>query len=260
MENLHKLINFWVEFDDMSNPGFVMLNSQGELETEKDGSPKYRIDPSVRAELDALNYSGEHAIRRIFQHNYDSNSRTLNFISFKEQIENENYKSKIQSLSGRQLDIITRHFPHYDDTFRDTFEYFGQGALYDMDHDNQRTQLEETGELEKYRVHMGDGPNIFGIWYSFIRAAILYDINVSDWTTIAKAIAVAYIIHYKVKPIQGFEFAGGDEPKNIPDNQKPTWRENNENFLRECRDRVSNASLETLDGILGQSFGFLSPD
>jgi len=87
-----------------------------------------------------------------------------------------------------------------------------------MDHDNQRTQFEKPGELVKYRVHMGDGPNIFWIWYSFIRAAILYEIKVSDWTTVAKAIAVAYIIHYKDKPIQGVEFASGDEPKNIPDN------------------------------------------
>jgi hypothetical protein len=260
MENLSQFINFWFEFDDMANPGFVVLNNKGEMETEKDGSPKHRIKREVLDELIALFFTPKHSIEEFFINNYNPKSRTLNFVKFKEQVENENYKSKIQSLSGRQLEIITRHFPEYDDAFRDAFEYFGQGALYDKDHDNERTQLESTGELRKYRVHMGDGRGIFGRWYSFIRAAILSDISNNDWLTIAKALAVAYMIHYKVIPRQSFEFIGGDSPEKIPDKQKPSWRDNNEIFLHGCRERVSNANLETLDSILGQAFFGASPD
>lgn len=260
MDNLSKLINFWVDFDDMSNPGLVMLNKKGQMKTKKDGTPKLRIKRKVLAELDRLVFNPQHAIDTFFQRIYDHNTRTLNFESFKEQIENENYKSEIESLSGRQLDIISKHFPRYNNTFRKAFEYFGQGALYDKDHDRRRTVLNKTGDLVKYRVHMGDGPGIYGRWYAFISAAMLYNINVNDWLTISKALAVAYMIHYKVKPSQSFEFIGGDSPENIPDKQRPTWRDDNAIFLQECRDRVSNANIETLDSILGQSFRFASPD
>jgi len=90
---------------------------------------------------------------------------------------------------------------------------------------------------------MDDGPGIYGR-YAFVRAAILYNINVNDWLTIDKALAVAYMIHYKVAPKQSFEFLGGDLSENIPPKQKQSWRENNVAFLQECRNRVSNASVE----------------
>jgi len=203
---------------------------------------------------------GDSSIDRSFYTSYNPDLRTLDYASFKKKIENGNYKVEIESLSSRQLDIIHRHFPQYDNTFRDTFEYFGQGALYDEDHDYQRTVLNRTGDLIKYRVHMGDGPGIYGRWHAFIRAAMFYNINITEWLTIDKALAVAYMIHFKVAPMQSFEFTGRDSPENIPDEQKPSWRENNIAFLQECRSRVSNASVETLDGILGQSFRAASPD
>lgn len=259
MENIPGIINFWFEFDEMSNPGFVRLTNEGKVEREDDGRPKRRIQPEVYTELETTILSREHAIDTLFSRNYSRISRSLNFDSFKEQVENQNYKTEIKSLSGRQLQIIHRHFPQYNEMFRDAFEYFGQGALFDIEHDMERAALDRSGNLVKYRIHMADGSGIYGRWHSFIRAAIIYNENVTDWTTIDKALAAAYMIHYKVNPAQSFQFVGGDSPENIPENQKPSWRHDNLGFLQNCRDRVSNASIEMLDAILGQSFTFSSP-
>lgn len=262
MDDISSSINFWFEFDDMSNPGFVMLDEEGNIVMEEDGiTAKRRINQDVFDELKMTFFNGDHAIDAIFLGNYNRNLRRLDYSAFKEKIEIENFGEILKSLSGRQLEIIHRHFHQYDDLFRDVFEYFGQGALYDTEHDSQRTILDrQTGRLIKYRIHMADGAGIYGRWHAFIRAILLYNGNVTDWLTIDRALAAAYIIHYKVNPIQSYGFLDGDKSsKNIPEAQKIMWRQSNSTFLQNCRDHVSNANIEILDSILGQSFTFSSP-
>jgi len=126
MDNISKFTNFWYEFDDMSNPGFVVLNENGKLVMEEDKkSPKHRIKPEVMNELKVVLWA-DSSIDGSFYSSYNPDLRTLDYASFKKKIESGNYKVELESFSSRQLGIICNHFPQSDDIFRDAFEYFGQ--------------------------------------------------------------------------------------------------------------------------------------
>jgi hypothetical protein len=154
-------------------------------------------------------------------------------------------------LSKDQLNIIDNHFQRNEEKERLAFEYFGQGALYDMQHDRDRVgyRIPDAREFVTYRVHKIDGDGLYIIWHMVIRAAMAIGALENPWLRISRHVALAYMINSKVNPKQSFEFPNGPGAENIPDNQKLSWRESNKNLLQDLRNHVNNATLDELDSI-----------
>ncbi len=232
------------------------MGDDGNVIRDNDGNPKRRISQDIYdAIMRVIQLDG------VFIQNYDRLSGILDVEKFGEESRALNIAEYIRTLTNEQLGIINRYFTNdNDNNLRDVFEYFGQGSIYDSNHDSQRNMLNrDTGNLVRYRVHMADGPGVYGRWHSFIRCSILLGIEEEKWRKLDRLLAIAYIIHYNVKPIQSHEFPGGDRPENIPNKQRVSWREENFGLLESWRDYVSNANSEGLDKILGRSFYYQSP-
>lgn len=116
-----------------------------------------------------------------------------------------------------------------------------------------------TGEIIPYRIHMADGAGIYGRWHTSIRSSILLGIEEKSWIEIDRLLAVAYMIHYTVKPLQSYQFPGGDSPENIPPKQTNAWRDENIHLIESWRISISKANSDELDKILGRSYFFESP-
>jgi hypothetical protein len=249
-------VTFWNEFDDRFNPGFVLLGDDGNAILDNDGNPKRRISEGIF-----------NSIRRVFQlegifiRNYNRISDKLDTEGFGRESTDLNIEDDLKSLTNEQLKIISRYFSiDNDNNLRDAFEYFGQGSIYDSEHDSQRSMIDSrTGKLVRYRIHMADGAGVYGRWHSFIRASILFKIEEEIWLKLDRLLACAYIIHYTVSPIQSDQFPGGDAIENIPSKQKSSWREENIELLKSWREYVSKSNLDELDKILGRSFYNQSP-
>jgi len=195
--------------------------------------------------------------------NYDRLTGTLNVENFASMINSLPIEKDITMLCDKQLEIIGNHFAIGNSDFRDVFEYFGQGCLYDSEHDSLRVSLNPyTRQFVPYRVHIADGHGVYGRWHAFIRAATLLStdkIDVTSWIEIDKLLALAYMIHYTIKPLQSFEFPGGDSPDHIPIKQRITWRYENIHLIDLWRTYVANANSDELDKVLGRSFYRQSP-
>ena len=129
-------------------------------------------------------------------------------------------------------------------------ESFGQGALYDTGHDDERIASHDG---KTYRVHMADGMGVYGIWHSFIRAAMVQGADVERWIEFDRLVALSYLIHSKINPIQSFQFPGGDDPSNSPLKQRLDWTGIGE-ILDQCRPIGLVNSFDELDRILLNAF------
>jgi hypothetical protein len=192
-------IDFWTDFDDKFNPGPILVDNSGNVIVDENGELKRRIsrdiyDPLMRV----LQLDG------VFVSNYDRLTGKLNVENFRQAI-NPNINKDLKMLSQEQLKIIKKYFTIGKSDLRDAFEYFGQGSLYDSTHDFLRMYEHPiTGEIIPYRIHMADGSGIYGTWHTFIRASILLGIEEKSWIEIDRLLAVAYMIHYTVKPLQSY--------------------------------------------------------
>jgi hypothetical protein len=247
---------FWTEFDDRFNPGFVVIGDDGNVILDDDGTPKRRISKDILEP-----YSRVYPLYGIFTQNYNRSSGKLDVEKFSQESTDLNIAEDVRTLTNEQLGIISSHFNiDNDSNLSDAFEYFGQGSIYDPEHDSQRVMINrDTGNLTRFRVHMADGPGVYGRWHAFIRSSILLGIEQEIWIKLDRLIAIAYIIHFAVNPLQSFQFPGGDGPENIPAKQRYSWREENTELLDSWRDHASKANLEELDKILGRSFYYQSP-
>ncbi len=200
---------FWYEFDSPFNGAFRTFKKE------------------MR---DLIVISGK--ILSSYNRNFDSISMNLNEIKFKKDLDNEEVKNGICKLAWEQFKIIYNNFGDEKgnlklDNLRRAFEDFGQGVLYDANHDNDRTALDndgnpmydkKTGNLMVYRIHKMDSPGQWEWWNSFIRASGLTFPNESKYFELDKLIAYSCMINYLVQPKQSFEFPGGKVPEGNPQN------------------------------------------
>lgn len=243
--------DFWSEFDKRFDPGFYKVDDKGNFITGPDDRPTKLIDKDIYTALVPV----METIDPIFINNFDRLSSKLNLDKFKQGILDSNISENLKLLSKEQLTVIDHHFLNNDSELRNAFEYFGQGALYDINHDKYRTGINpRTLQPQIYRVHMGDGPGIYGRWHSFLRACISLEIHIEAMTKLDRLVGLAYIFHFAAKPIQSFEFQGGDSIEHIPYNQKEEWRQKNMEEIQKWELLISNANPEQLDKILGRSY------
>jgi hypothetical protein len=251
-------IRFWTEFDAKLNPGLFLVDNSGNVIFDEIGRPKRLISQKLR---DAV--GNVFGLDRAFIGNYDRLTGKLNVEDFVYAVNSLGIEEDIKMLSQKQLEIIKNYFTIDNSDLRDAFEYFGQGSLYDSQHDSLRVSRHpNTGEFIPYRVHMADGPGVYGIWHTFIRASTLLrieGIDVKSWIEIDRLLALAYMIHYTVKPLQSFQFPGGDSAEHIPLKQTTAWRDENIHLIDSWRTSVYKANSDELDKILGRSYYFQSP-
>ena len=244
MEDLSSFSNFWYMFDKKFNSGFFVVDDHldpirinGELQQIVDKEYRDKVGKVISGSAASFNAS------------YDPDTHTLDLSHFRSRI--DNIVSLLPELSDDQLEIIDNHFQGDKERERLAFEYFGQGALYDMQHDHERVgyRIPDATQFVPYRIHKMDGDGMYVIWYMAIRAAITAGGLESRWLELGRLVALAYLINLKVHPLQSFEFPNGSGPENIPNNQKLSWREDNKDLLLDLRNRVNNASLSELDTI-----------
>ncbi|HEY7107790.1 MAG TPA: hypothetical protein VH415_00025 [Nitrososphaeraceae archaeon] len=224
---------FWYEYDKAFNPPMPPSDIATKAQVRQILGPKSIIIP--------------------FMDNFNWDTRTLDYDKFKERITELNIKETLSSLGNSQLKFIN-DLLYRQEIIQTAFEYFGWGVLYDASHDAERTALSaETGKMEIFRIHMIDDISLYGVWHIFIRAINAVILNEKIWFEIDKLVALAYMIHSKVLPIQSFKFIGGPAPENAPAAQKPDWKEI-EGVLEMCRKRIQVTGFEQLDSILSNAF------
>jgi hypothetical protein len=161
-----------------------------------------------------------------YRQNYDRTSLKLNEISFKNSIKEMFADEEILRLANIQSKIIHDNFVDKKDLEK-AFEDFGQGILYDVFHDNERTARDRdgnpiyypvNGNLMRFRIHKMDSKVMWKWWHSFMRGTALIYPNEIRYFEIDRLIAYAYIIDFIVKPKQYYEFVNGEIPKNHPQN------------------------------------------
>jgi hypothetical protein len=199
---------FWYEFDSPFNERFRTFKKEM---------------------TDLIEISGK--IQSKYERNFESISMNLDEIEFKKEL-NEKIKDGICKLASVQFKIIYDNFKDEKgnlklDNLKRAFEDFAQGVLYDADHDNDRTALDndghpmydkKTGNLMVCRIHKMDSSGQWEWWHSFIRAAGLTFPNESKYFELDKLIAYSCMINYLVQPKQSFEFPGGKVPEGNPQN------------------------------------------
>jgi hypothetical protein len=231
-ELVDRLNTFWTEFDSKLNPG---------------------MPPDQTPEKDKVNHFLSSPVVGYFSKYFDRRSRTLNFEKFKEDTIKLQISDVILDLANVQVELFSEYLG--DQTLAQTaFECFGQGVLYDTNNDELRTAYSgETKKYEIFRVHMADATGVYGFWHAFIRAACVLGTDEATWIEFDKLVALAYLIHSRIKPIQSFKFPRGDSLQNVPLKQRSDWM-GIEKVLEECRPMGLINSFEKLDHILGNAF------
>jgi hypothetical protein len=240
---LSEYCNFWYEFDKKFNGGFYKVDQNlkpirinGELQTIADKNYIKMMGNVMGKTVNSFNTS------------YDKNMHRLDISKFKNKI--KDIADDIRLLSDDQLGFINNYFHGNKENEQLAFEYFGQGVLYDMQHDNERVgPSPDSTEFVTYRVHKIDTDGMYRVWHMIIRATISLDISVDVWLRIHRFIAIAYLLNSVVSPLQSFDFPSGPGPENIPEKQKISWRDNNGSLLENLRSRVQNASGDELDPV-----------
>jgi len=244
VEELSDYNNFWYTFDKKFNSGFFKVDENlNPIRINGDLQPI--VDKEYRKKIaTAMNKSA-----KSFNTSYDRAAHKLEIFKFKNGI--QDIVSLLLDLSSDQITIIDSHFQRNEEKELLAFEYFGQGALYDMQHDGDRVgyRIPDAREFVTYRVHKIDGDGLYVIWHMVIRAAMATGALENPWLKISRLVVLAYLINSKVNPKQSFDFPNGPGAENIPDNQKLSWRESNKNLLQDLRNRVNNATLDELDSI-----------
>ena len=244
MEDLSDYIDFWYRFDKKFNGGFFKVDEHlkpirinGELQPLVDKEYRNKVSTAMAESAASFNAS------------YDTATGKLDVLQLQSKI--GNIIPLLLELSNDQLDIINHSFQANEQKEQLAFEYFGQGVLYDMQHDSDRIgySITDATEFVPYRVHKIDGDGLYVMWYMVIRSAIAAGALEDRWLWVSRLVALAYLINSKVNPKQSFEFSNGSGPENIPENQKLSWRESNKDLLQDLRGRVKNLSLDELDSV-----------
>lgn len=200
---------FWLDFDRPFNGAFRKLDDEMEN----------------LLELSAT-------ILSLYQQNYDAETKNLDETKFKNDIENMNKQHEIGNLANAQFNVINNHFKdergNLDlNNLKRAFEDFGQGVLYDSNHDDERTAIDKfgnprfdtaTGNKMIFRVHKMDSDGQWTWWHSFIRAAGLTFPNESKYFELDKIIAYSCMINSIVQPKQSYQFPNGEIPEDSVQN------------------------------------------
>lgn len=201
-------IKFWNEFDKPFNPLFG-----GEMAS-------------------MVNETG--VLIRDFNRNMNPLTGTLDIEKFTNAVTSHNLTDEINAIANKQFEIITQNLL-VDENFSDidplqlAFEDFGQGVLYDRDHDDERTwkspsgepRLDpETGNPMIFRIHTMDSYGSYKWWHVFIRALVILQADINRWFAIDKLVALSYLIFVAIKPKQAYQFPNFEVPQNHP--QFPT--------------------------------------
>ena len=85
-----------------------------------------------------------------YQQYYDTDTKNVDEIGFRNEIENMQIRQDVLNLANAQFDIINCHFKDKNGdlnlgNLKKAFEDFGQGVLYDPHHDDERTVLDTLG-------------------------------------------------------------------------------------------------------------------
>lgn len=166
-------------------------------------------------------------IKAKYQQNYNIETKNLDEIGFRNEIENIQIQQDILNLANTQFDIINHHFEDKKgglnlDNLKKAFKDFGQGVLYDPNHDDERTALDnfgnpridrETRNKMIFRIHKMDSIGQWTWWHSFMRTAGLIFPNESKYFELDKLIAYSCMINYLVQPKQSYQFPSGEIPQ-----------------------------------------------
>jgi len=188
-----------------------------------------------------------------YKKNYDKINLKLDEAKFKKTVEEMHENDNIFSLTNEQWKIMNDNLKDLEN-LKNAFEDFGQGILYDADHDDLRTARIEgipqydpvTGNLMLFRIHKMDTNTMWKWWHSFIRAVVLIKPEEKKWFEIDKLIAYAYIIDFYVKPKQYYQFPNGIIPENDP--QNPTGP-GSPNAVNKAKFILSAKEFDELDKI-----------
>lgn len=196
-----------------------------------------------------------------YQQYYDTDTKNVDEIGFRNEIENMQIRQDVLNLANAQFDIINCHFKDKNGdlnlgNLKKAFEDFGQGVLYDPHHDDERTVLdtlgnpridEETGNKMIFRIHKMDSIGQWTWWHSFIRAAGIIFPNESKYFELDKLIAYSCIINYIVQPKQSYQFPNGQVP--VDSIQNPIGPGSPE-ALEEAKFILRSKAFEELDKII----------
>ena len=185
---------------------------------------------------------------------------TLDIEKFTKSVANRDLSQELSILASKQLEIMTRNFLLDEkfsniDPLQRAFEDFGQGVLYDRDHDNERTWKlpsgrphidPNTGNPMIFRIHIMDSYGSYKWWHSFIRAYALSIKDINKWLAIDKLVALSYLIFSAVKPKQAYEFPNLEVPQNHP--QFPAGP-GSPLIVEQYRPIIATRSFEELDRI-----------
>jgi hypothetical protein len=175
-------IKFWYEFDRPFNPPF-------------------------NGELVPMVYDTAVLITD-FDRSMNPINGTLDYEKFKTSVASRNIDQQLHILADKQLEIMADNFLVNEDfsdisSLQFALEDFGQGVLYDRDHDDERTLKlpsgepvihPQTGNIMIYRIHMMDSHGSYKWWHVFIRAYVSRGADMNKWLAIDRLVALSYLI------------------------------------------------------------------
>lgn len=190
-------MEFWHEFDDVFNPspGFM------------------HIPPEVRA-----SYIYESRLLPLWVISHSDPNYPKNFIQAIS--ESSDLINAIKLLNDYQLRIMDGHFKGDIKLQQRSFEWFGQGILFDNGVD------EKTGEPRRpigRKVHMMDELAVYGYsrWHAFIRATVFLGQEKDTWLHIDRLVGLAWSIHTRLQPKQ--DNPNNPERQDVVDELRPPW-------------------------------------
>jgi hypothetical protein len=96
-------------------------------------------------------------------------------------------------LSGMQLEVLYRHYPHSHLAL--PFYYLGEGTLYDP-------RMPEGGKVHMMNIGPnGEPPVNWHLWHAIARAMTLLDIDAQAWTGIDPLIGLGWAAQSVAKPL-----------------------------------------------------------
>ncbi len=227
-------IQFWYEFDRPFNPQF-------------------------NGELVPMVYDTAVLITD-FDRNRNAINGTLDVEKFNTAVASRNLDPQLRTLADKQLEIMADNLlvnENFSDisSFQFALEDFGQGVLYDLAHDDERTYKlpsgkpvihPQTGNPMIYRIHTMDSHGSYKWWHVFIRAYVSRGADINKWFAIDKLVALSYLIFSAVNPKQAYEFPNLEVPENHP--QSPIGP-GSPRIVSKYRPITSVSNFEELDRI-----------
>ncbi|MGN6709972.1 MAG: hypothetical protein ACTHKF_11590 [Candidatus Nitrosocosmicus sp.] len=189
-----------------------------------------------------------------YKKNYDKINLKLDESNYKKAVNDMHENDNILRLANEQWKIMNYNLKDLEN-LKNAFEDFGQGILYDADHDDLRTARDSeghpqydpvTGNLMLFRIHKMDTNTMWKWWHSFIRAVAVLQPEEKKWFEIDRLIAYAYIIDFYVKPKQYYQFPNGIIPETDPQNPNGTG---SPNAVNKAKFILSAKEFDELDKI-----------